>query len=364
MRKVAKTVFPLLFILISAGCEQFTNPYDYKCPPEIWSPAKLNALIQNREILLTWEESATHFDGFMLERSSDSINWVAVNQALIDKTARSYTDTVNLHGSLWFYRIFARADKNQSNYSYSAAVCLPPAKPDTISGPDYYPQFARDLIYTILPVTGATSYIWTIPEGATLVSGQGTHRMVMHAGSKSGNVEVVAVNACGNSAPQKLTITVCQLPGKPEKISGPTTVRSQSEDNLYSVSPVQGAESYQWQVPPGATINYGQGTTKISVDFGDSNGYITVCSVNTCGRSESDSIAITIAASGICNQNTFNDFRYDKTYRHQLIADQEWMADNLARGDKQHILTDISFPACICFEYFILLRPHFKKCLI
>jgi len=298
MKKIAKTVFSCIVILLFAGCEQFTNPYDFKCPPEIWSPEHLAAQVQNRYIVLSWEESASHFDGFKLERSSDSVAWVSVNQVLLDKTVRNYTDTANLQGSSWYYRIQAIADKNQSYYSYSKAVCLPPQRPDSVSGPVTFKPFARDLVYTTSLVFGATGYFWSVPEGATLLSGQGTSRMIMQSGAAGGDVTVTAFNSCGNSEPQKLPVTFCLLPDSPGSIRGNSTVLPFSEDNLYSVEPVSNADSYEWQVPPGATINYGQGTTKISVDFSDTYGYLTVFSRNNCGVSEVDSLAITMVVPG------------------------------------------------------------------
>jgi hypothetical protein len=258
----------------------------------------LKASILERKVILSWEESATHFDGFRLERSSDSLDWALVNLQLIDKSVRNFTDTADLPGSSWFYRICARADKNQSNYCYSPAVCLPPVMPDTISGPDGFPPFSRDLVYNILPVSGATSYIWSVPEDAALVSGQGTTRMVMHAGISGGEITVKAVNKCGESESRKRVLTGCSLPDNPGSISGKNMVEESSEDNIYSVSPANGAESYHWQVPPGASINFGQGTTKISVDFGNTNGFISVYSINNCGSSKIDSLAIGIISAG------------------------------------------------------------------
>jgi hypothetical protein len=54
---------------------------------------------------------------------------------------------------------------------------------------------------------------------------------------------------------------------------------------VYSIAPVASATSYLWQLPNGATITSGQGTTSITVTFGNKNGNIRVQASNNCGVS-------------------------------------------------------------------------------
>lgn len=77
---------------------------------------------------------------------------------------------------------------------------------------------ATNFIYTVPAVTGVSSYTWTAPNGATIVSGQGTNSLTVSypAGSVAGNVSVTANDAGGcSSAASVRPITVNAQPAKP-----------------------------------------------------------------------------------------------------------------------------------------------------
>ena len=107
-----------------------------------------------------------------------------------------------------YYRISAKADKNQSDYSYAKSICLVPATPGSITGTANLPQNAQGIVYSIAPVNGAYSYLWTAPPDATIVSGQGNLSITVNFGTNGGNVSVRAENGCGSRAYSNLTITV------------------------------------------------------------------------------------------------------------------------------------------------------------
>jgi len=78
--------------------------------------------------------------------------------------------------------------------------------------------------------------------------------------------------------------------GNPGPVSGPTTICEGATGIAFHLSPVQGAFSYQWTVPAGATIVSGQGDTLIIVDFGTaSSGDIQVNASDGCNFSNSAS---------------------------------------------------------------------------
>ncbi|NTW31313.1 MAG: DNRLRE domain-containing protein [Bacteroidetes bacterium] len=63
--------------------------------------------------------------------------------------------------------------------------------------------------YNISEVTGATSYIWTIPNGATIASSSNPATNITVAfGSNAGNICVVASNECGISSASCVSITL------------------------------------------------------------------------------------------------------------------------------------------------------------
>lgn len=66
------------------------------------------------------------------------------------------------------------------------------------------------LTYSIPDVTGATSYVWSVPTGAAIVSGQGTTTINVQygTGSSSGNVSVYATNGVCQTTSSTLAITI------------------------------------------------------------------------------------------------------------------------------------------------------------
>jgi hypothetical protein len=69
---------------------------------------------------------------------------------------------------------------------------------------------AGQLTYTIPSVSGATSYVWSVPSGAAIVSGQGTTTINVQygTGSSSGNVSVYATNGACQTSLSTLAITI------------------------------------------------------------------------------------------------------------------------------------------------------------
>jgi hypothetical protein len=77
----------------------------------------------------------------------------------------------------------------------------------TVSGGTTYSSC--DQTFSIPAVAGASTYTWTVPTGATIVSGQNTNSVVVNYGSLTGSqtIKVLATNACGISTALK-TVTL------------------------------------------------------------------------------------------------------------------------------------------------------------
>jgi hypothetical protein len=169
-----------------------------------------------------------------------------------------------------------------------------PSTPGLITGSATACSGSAGNAYSIVAVSGATSYTWTVPAGATITSGQGTMSATVSMGATSGNVTVTATNSCGTSAASIRTVTINTISAVPGLISGATTLCSGSAGNVYSIVAVAGATSYTWSVPAGATITAGQGTISATVTMGSASGNVTVTSTNTCGTSAASAQAVTI----------------------------------------------------------------------
>ena len=169
---------------------------------------------------------------------------------------------------------------------------LLPATPTVLTGSvDLYSctpmSNSANYTYTTRALANASSYVWTVPTGATLVSGQGDTSIVVSFDSTfiSGSISVKGQNACFITA-AKSTIVTKKLPLAPTVLNGSTDVCSISTNVLYSTSAVANATYYIWSVPVGATIVSGQGATSISVSFDNSfvsGTNITVKAASSCG---------------------------------------------------------------------------------
>jgi hypothetical protein len=86
-----------------------------------------------------------------------------------------------------------------------------PATPDGISGPSKIKAKQTGLVYRVTPVPGL-NYIWTVPNGASIVSGQNTSTVTVNWGNNSGKIKVSASNSCGSSAQAGLQVNFVTIP--------------------------------------------------------------------------------------------------------------------------------------------------------
>lgn len=78
----------------------------------------------------------------------------------------------------------------------------------TVSGGTTYSSCNQT--FSIPATVGASSYTWTVPTGATIVSGQNTNSVVVNYGTLTGNqtIKVAAANICGvSTAVKSVTLT-------------------------------------------------------------------------------------------------------------------------------------------------------------
>lgn len=93
-----------------------------------------------------------------------------------------------------------------------------PAPAGTISGTSGLCAGTSGIAYSINPVPDAATYIWTLPPGAVIVSGQTTSSITVgfSVSALSGNIFVAGNNNCGNGIPSPgFQVLVNPVPGTP-----------------------------------------------------------------------------------------------------------------------------------------------------
>lgn len=182
----------------------------------------------------------------------------------------------------------------------ACACTSAPTQPGTISGFSSVCLNQQGVTYSISPVSGASSYTWTVPPGATIISGQGSVSIVVDFGASSGNIGVTASNSCGTSLMETLAVTAANPNATYTYL--PTTP---SVNNAVNFSAPQSGLTYSW------TFSGGNPATSTaqnpSVTWSNSGTYtvtLTVTSVSGCSTTYSSAIVVSNCVTG--GSMTFN----------------------------------------------------------
>ncbi|RLD18652.1 MAG: hypothetical protein DRI69_09955, partial [Bacteroidetes bacterium] len=200
-----------------------------------------------------------------------------------------------------------------------------PDAPGPISGQETGLCDQSGIVYTIDPVPNAEFYVWTVPTGVTIDSGQGSTSITVTTdfAFSNGDIVVAASNACGQSPSIYPTyLSIQGYPDSPGPISGTTFIECNYANIKYAVSPVGEATSYNWTVPAGAVIISGQGTNDISITFGGVSGDICVTADNSCSSSPSSCTSVEITEANNLYVTSAMDIG-SGTLR-QLVLDACW----------------------------------------
>jgi len=181
--------------------------------------------------------------------------------------------------------------------TFTITVNPSPADAGVITGQNVVCTPSTAVAYSVPAIARADSYLWTLPAGATIVSGANTASITVNFAdnASSGNITVAGVG-CVNGKASTLALQLTPLPGAAGAITGNHTVSAGTTGAVYSVAPITNATKYEWTLPAGATIRSGANTNSITVDFGSSvsGGTITVAGLNDCSKKGAVSPAFTL----------------------------------------------------------------------
>lgn len=161
-----------------------------------------------------------------------------------------------------------------------------------------------------ITVAGALSnavYNWSVPAGATIISGQGTNTILVGFGATGGNISVDVSNECTTkNASTAVTVGSCifYAGGNNDGFSmAPICIRNLNGGSMITSSPINGlaaactfssevysinvtgaipSTTFTWTVPAGSTIVSGQGTTSVLIAFGNTSGNVVVAIGTEC----------------------------------------------------------------------------------
>lgn len=116
------------------------------------------------------------------------------------------SNTLLVNGTTYYASQTVNGLESTSRLAVTAVLNTAPAAPSLINGPDHFCYNSIGQSYSIGSVSGATSYIWTTPAGATGSSTATSINLLFTPGFQTGTISVKAQNTCGQSAPTTLVI--------------------------------------------------------------------------------------------------------------------------------------------------------------
>lgn len=171
-----------------------------------------------------------------------------------------------------------------SSLPLAVQVNYVPLSPGNINGISVICDGSQNVNYMVNPVIGASSYNWTVPTGATIISGNNTNSIYVSfdPGTLSGNIYVSATNDCGTGpVSPSLFVNIEPLPGTPLSITGPEQLCNSGEEITYSIPAVSNAYTYNWTIPANAIVVSGANTNQIVLKFQSAgSGNLSVLGVN------------------------------------------------------------------------------------
>ncbi|MCX6269007.1 MAG: hypothetical protein NTW16_16915, partial [Bacteroidetes bacterium] len=95
----------------------------------------------------------------------------------------------------------------------------------SITGNTQICKGTNGVVYSTSAITNATGYSWTLPAGATIVSGANTRTITVNyaLNATTGPISVAGTNPCGSGAENSLLVTLNPLPVPVITPNGPTT---------------------------------------------------------------------------------------------------------------------------------------------
>jgi hypothetical protein len=169
--------------------------------------------------------------------------------------------------------------------NYAITVNSAPAAAGAITGSPSLCQGQTGVAFSVAPIAGATSYLWSYTGTGFTPSGTTASITAnFSASATAGVLTVRGVNSCGNGvASANYNISVAQLPGTPGTILGPSTVCKGQSGFTFTIPAIANATSYNW-VYTGTGITFSGNTATVTATISNTatSGVIRVRGVSAC----------------------------------------------------------------------------------
>jgi hypothetical protein len=169
--------------------------------------------------------------------------------------------------------------------SFAITISSAPAAAGTITGSSSLCQGQTGVPFSVAPIPGATSYLWSYSgTGFTPSGNTASITANFSASATAGILTVRGVNSCGNGvASANFNISLAQLPGTPGTILGPSTVCRGQVGFTFTIPAIANATSYNW-VYTGTGITFSGNTSMVTATISNTatSGVLRVRGVSAC----------------------------------------------------------------------------------
>ncbi|HEY5822912.1 MAG TPA: choice-of-anchor tandem repeat GloVer-containing protein [Cyclobacteriaceae bacterium] len=194
-------------------------------------------------------------------------------------------------------------------------LCFPPTKAGTIETSKIVCEGITDLPVSISSIPGSDSYLWELPEGTTIKSGDHKNSLLVdlsHVAVGNYIVKSAGKNVCGTGPSSETILTVQERPAKP------TITFDNSNFELPVLTASEGS-TYQWH-KNGVAIK--EATAKIYTPDSEGEYSVVVTNSNECLSTPSSPVAISITGLYESNEN-LNALLYPNPTEEWIVIENE-----------------------------------------
>jgi predicted nucleotidyltransferase len=120
--------------------------------------------------------------------------------------------------------------ESESSDSLTVVINTPPSSIGAISGSQTVCQGTSGNIYKTIPISGAESYVWSLPQGAIGASKSDSINVNFDVSAISGEIKIKGQNSCGTGVESSFAVTVHPKPEKPVVSKSGFTLKSNAEN--------------------------------------------------------------------------------------------------------------------------------------
>jgi endo-1,4-beta-D-glucanase Y len=143
--------------------------------------------------------------------TSPTFQWKKGSTVISGATNSSYTTTSLNNSDVITATMTSNATCVTGSTANSNSIVVTvnpnPGFDSNVSGPTSVTSDQTSVSYSVSNQTGMT-YAWSVPAGATIVSGQGTNSIKINFGTSSGNVTLIEKNSSGQTSTISLPVSV------------------------------------------------------------------------------------------------------------------------------------------------------------